>query len=201
MENELEMIQTLSEYQNFGLVPFPCSPFSTKIHDSVEGRLLFHKASQGIQMNEKEIIEWFGEKKLDNCGLITGEKGNLSVIEFDNQEILSNLYKKIKNDENISSIIFRNFLENLDHSTTMILTPDKKLQFWFRYSENHPAYENDYDEIDLLKGITIYSNGYIVAPPSFIREKNNFGQYELLLGKKPSLFPEEIDFFTEILSK
>ena len=57
MENELEMIQTLSEYQNFGLVPFPCSPFSTKIHDSVEGRLLFHKASQGIQMNEKEIIE------------------------------------------------------------------------------------------------------------------------------------------------
>ena len=36
------------------------------------------------------------EKKLDNCGLITGEKGNLSVIEFDNQEILSNLYKKIK---------------------------------------------------------------------------------------------------------
>ena len=85
MENELEMIQTLSEYQNFGLVPFPCSPFSKKIHDSVEGRLLFHKASQGIQMNEKEIIEWFGEKKLDNCGLITGEKGNLSVIEFDNQ--------------------------------------------------------------------------------------------------------------------
>ena len=45
-----------------------------------------------------EIIEWFGEKKLDNCGLITGEKGNLSVIEFDNQEIFSNLYKKIKED-------------------------------------------------------------------------------------------------------
>ena len=114
---------------------------------------------------------------------------------------LNHLYKKIKNDENISNIIFKNFLENLDHSTTMILTPDKKLQFWFRYSKNLPAYENDYDEIDLLKGITIYSNGYIVAPPSFIREKNNFGQYELLLGKKPSLFPEEIDFFTEILSK
>ena len=201
MKNELEMIQTLSEYKNFGLVPFPCSPFSTKIHDSVEGRLLFHKASQGIQMSEKEIIDWFGEKKLDNCGLITGEKGNLSVIEFDNQEIFSNLYKKIKDDENISNIIFKNFLESLDHSTTTILTPDKKLQFWFRYSKNLPSYENDNSEIDFLEGLRIYSNGYIVAPPSFVREKNNFGQYELLVGKKPSFFPEEINFFTEILSK
>ena len=174
MENELEMIQTLSEYQNFGLVPFPCSPFSTKIHDSIDGRMLFHKASQGIQMKENEIIEWFGEKKLDNCGLIAGEKGNLSVLEFDNQEILSNLYKTIKNNENISNLIFGNFLENLNHSTTMVLTPEKKLQFWFNYSKNLPTIENNYNKIDLLKGIRIYSDGYIVAPPSFVREKNNF---------------------------
>ncbi|MBL06252.1 MAG: hypothetical protein CL773_00075 [Chloroflexi bacterium] len=201
MENELEMIQTLSEYQNFGLVPFPCSPFSTKIHDSIDGRMLFHKASQGIQMKENEIIEWFGEKKLDNCGLIAGEKGNLSVLEFDNQEILSNLYKTIKNNENISNLIFGNFLENLNHSTTMVLTPEKKLQFWFNYSKNLPTIENNYNKIDLLKGIRIYSDGYIVAPPSFVREKNNFGQYELLVGRKPSLFPKEIDFFQKILSK
>ena len=32
MENELEMIQTLFEYQNFGLAPFPIMPFSKEIH-------------------------------------------------------------------------------------------------------------------------------------------------------------------------
>ena len=77
MENEIEMIQTLFEYQSFDLLPFPCSPFSTNIHNSVEGRLLYHKAVQGIQMPEEEIYKWFVEKKLDNCCLILGEKGNL----------------------------------------------------------------------------------------------------------------------------
>ena len=33
MENELEMIQTLFEYQNFGLAPFPIMPFSKEIQN------------------------------------------------------------------------------------------------------------------------------------------------------------------------
>ena len=86
MENELEMIQTLFEYQSFGLFPFPIKPFSNDIHDSKEGRMKYHNASNGIQMSEQEIYDWFGEKKLDNCGLVLGETGNLSILEFDNEK-------------------------------------------------------------------------------------------------------------------
>jgi len=203
MKNELEMIQTLFEYQNFGLIPFPCKPFSKDIHDSSEGRLLYLKAVKGIQMTEDEIYKWFGEKKLDNCGLILGEKGNLSILEFDGEEKIETLYKDINNlEESVSNLIFKNFIENLFESTTTILTPEKKIQFWFKYSNKLPTYRYFEDHnIDFIEGISIYSDNYIVAPPSFIRSKNFVDQYEIVFGKQPIMFPNEIDFFEKKLSK
>ena len=127
MENELEMIQTLFEYQSFGLIAFPCSPFSKNVHNSTEGRLLYHKAVQGIKMSDEEIYKWFGEKKLDNCGLILGEKGNLSVMEFENDAVIQKFHKSINSfEESISNLILKNFIENLYGSTTTIVTPEKK---------------------------------------------------------------------------
>ena len=41
MKNELEMIQTLFEYQNFGLVPFPIKPFSNDPHNTNQGKVFF----------------------------------------------------------------------------------------------------------------------------------------------------------------
>ena len=203
MENELEMIQTLFEYQSFGLMPFPCKPFSEEIHNSSEGRLLFHKASQGIQMKEDEIYKWFGEKKLDNCGLILGEKGNLSVLQFESEEKIEILYKKISNlDQSISNLILKNFIENLFESTTTILTPKKQIQFWFKYTKKLPSYNSSYEQNkEKLEGINIFSDNYIVAPPSFVRENNFVEQYEIVIGKQPILFPKEIDFFEKKLSK
>ena len=195
MENELEMIQTLFEYQSFGLLPFPCSPFSKNIHNSTEGRLLYHKAVQGIQMSDKEIYKWFGEKKLDNCGLILGKQGNLSVIEFESDSGIKNLYNSLNNtEESISNLILKNFLENLYGSTTTIVTPEKKIQFWFRYSDKLPSLNN-------INGISIYSDNYIVAPPSFIRNNDFVDQFELVVGKEPMIFPEEIDLFEKFLSE
>ena len=195
MENEIEMIQTLFEYQSFDLLPFPCSPFSTNIHNSVEGRLLYHKALQGIQMSEEEIYKWFGEKKLDNCGLILGEKGNLSVLEFNNDTTIQKFYELInKLEDSISNLILKNFVENLYGSTTTILTPEKKIQFWFRYSKNLPTSR-------YIEGVSSYSKGYIVAPPSFIRNENLVDQFELVIGKKPIVFPEQIDYFVKNLPK
>tara|TARA_B100001250_G_C19785420_1_gene783906 strand:+ start:573 stop:1184 length:612 start_codon:yes stop_codon:yes gene_type:complete len=202
MENELEMIQTLFGYQSFGLIPFPCAPFTEDIHNSSEGRLLYHKALQGIQMKEEEIYKWFGEKKLDNCGLILGSKGNLSVIEFENDQIIQDFLKTVENfEDSVSNIIFKNLMHNLYESTTTVLTPEKKIQFWFEYSSKLPSYKPSKDQkINLNKGISIYSDGYIVAPPSFVRNNNFVDQFELVNGKKPILFPEEIDFFENILS-
>tara|TARA_Y100001960_G_scaffold269233_1_gene294652 strand:- start:6316 stop:6903 length:588 start_codon:yes stop_codon:yes gene_type:complete len=194
MENELEMIQTLFEYQSFGLIAFPCSPFSKNVHNSTEGRLLYHKAVQGIKMSDEEIYKWFGEKKLDNCGLILGEKGNLSVMEFENDAVIQKFHKSINSfEESISNLILKNFIENLYGSTTTIVTPEKKIQFWFRYSNKLPSLNKN-------NGISIYSDGYIVAPPSFIRNNNYVDQFELVVGKEPIIFPEEIDFFEKSLS-
>ena len=95
MKNELEMIQTLFEYQSFGLFPFPIKPFSEEIHDSKEGRMLYLNALNGIQMSEQEIYNWFAEKKLDNCGLILGETGNLSILEFENEKSLNDLINNL----------------------------------------------------------------------------------------------------------
>ena len=92
MENELEMIQTLFEYQNFGLAPFPIMPFSKEIHKGNKGKIFFDNAQSGIQMSEEEIYDWFGEKKLDNCGLICGEEGNLSVLEFESDTVITVSY-------------------------------------------------------------------------------------------------------------
>ena len=202
MENELEMIQTLFGYQSFGLIPFPCAPFKEDIHNSSEGRLLYHKALQGIQMKDEEIYKWFGEKKLDNCGLILGSKGNLSVIEFENDQIIQDFLKTVENfEDSVSNIIFKNLMHNLYESTTTVLTPEKKIQFWFEYSSKLPSYKSSKDQkINLNKGISIYSDGYIVAPPSFVRNNNFVDQFELVNGKKPILFPQEIDFFENILS-
>ncbi|MFL2653848.1 MAG: bifunctional DNA primase/polymerase [Dehalococcoidia bacterium] len=202
MENELEMIQTLFGYQSFGLIPFPCAPFKEDIHNSSEGRLLYHKALQGIQMKDEEIYKWFGEKKLDNCGLILGSKGNLSVIEFENDQIIQDFLKTVENfEDSVSNIIFKNLMHNLYESTTTVLTPEKKIQFWFEYSSKLPSYKPSKDQkTNLNKGISIYSDGYIVAPPSFVRNNNFVDQFELVNGKKPILFPQEIDFFENILS-
>jgi len=202
MENELEMIQTLFGYQSFGLIPFPCAPFKEDIHNSSEGRLLYHKALQGIQMKDEEIYKWFGEKKLDNCGLILGSKGNLSVIEFENDQIIQDFLKTVENfEDSVSNIIFKNLMHNLYESTTTVLTPEKKIQFWFEYSSKLPSYKPSKDQkTNLNKGIAIYSDGYIVAPPSFVRNNNFVDQFELVNGKKPILFPQEIDFFENILS-
>ena len=202
MENELEMIQTLFGYQSFGLIPFPCAPFTEDIHNSSEGRLLYHNALQGIQMKDEEIYKWFGEKKLDNCGLILGSKGNLSVIEFENDQIIQDFLKTIENfEDSVSNIIFKNLMHNLYESTTTVLTPEKKIQFWFEYSSKLPSYKPSKDQkTNLNKGISIYSDGYIVAPPSFVRNNNFVDQFELVNGKKPILFPQEIDFFENILS-
>jgi hypothetical protein len=198
MKNELEMIQTLFEYQSFGLFPFPIKPFSSDIHDSKEGRMKYHNASNGIQMSEQEIYNWFGEKKLDNCGLILGESGNLSILEFDNEKSLDELIKKLsqKKESNISDIIFQNFLENLFTSTTCIHTPENKIQFWFKYSKNLPTsqYKKE-SKYKTYNGINVYSDGFITAPPSFIRKDNYVGQFEISLGKEPINFPEEIVFF------
>ncbi|MAU24634.1 MAG: hypothetical protein CL706_04395 [Chloroflexi bacterium] len=202
MENELEMIQTLFGYQSFGLIPFPCAPFKEDIHNSSEGRLLYHKALQGIQMKDEEIYKWFGEKKLDNCGLILGSKGNLSVIEFENDQIIQDFLKTVENfEDSVSNIIFKNLMHNLYESTTTVLTPEKKIQFWFEYSSKLPSYKPSKEQkTNLNKGISIYSDGYIVAPPSFVRNNNFVDQFELVNGKKPILFPQEIDFFENILS-
>tara|TARA_B100001175_G_C19374586_1_gene573494 strand:+ start:331 stop:942 length:612 start_codon:yes stop_codon:yes gene_type:complete len=202
MENELEMIQTLFGYQSFGLIPFPCAPFKEDIHNSSEGRLLYHKALQGIQMKDEEIYKWFGEKKLDNCGLILGSKGNLSVIEFENDQIIQDFLKTVENfEDSVSNIIFKNLMHNLYESTTTVLTPEKKIQFWFEYSSKLPSYKPSKEQkTNLNKGISIYSDGYIVAPPSFVRNNNFVDQFELVNGKKPILFPQEIDFFKNILS-
>ena len=187
MENELEMIQTLFEYQNFGLAPFPIMPFSKEIHKGNKGKIFFDNAQSGIQMSEEEIYDWFGEKKLDNCGLICGEEGNLSVLEFESDTVIIRLMSLIEKEslDKISNLIFYNFLENLYSSTTFIRTPDKKIQFWFKFSKNLPSFLwNNNKSIKILEGINIYSSGYIVAPPSFIRKNNLIGQYEIEEGKK-----------------
>ena len=204
MENELEMIQTLFEYQNFGLAPFPIMPFSKEIHKGNKGKIFFDNAQSGIQMSEEEIYDWFGEKKLDNCGLICGEEGNLSVLEFESDTVIIRLMSLIEKEslDKISNLIFYNFLENLYSSTTFIRTPDKKIQFWFKFSKNLPSFFwNNNKSIKILEGINIYSSGYIVAPPSFIRKNNLIGQYEIEEGKPPVEFPNEITFFKNLLSK
>lgn len=198
MKNELEMIQTLFEYQSFGLLPFPIKPFSEEIHDSKEGRMLYLNALNGIQMSEQEIYNWFAEKKLDNCGLILGEIGNLSILEFENEKSLNNLINNLskKNETNISDIIFQNLLETLITATTCIYTPEHKIQFWFNYSKNLPSFNYEKkNKTSIYNGIKIYSDGFTIAPPSFIRKKNHIAQFEISLGKPPMNFPEEILFF------
>ena len=198
MKNELEMIQTLFEYQSFGLFPFPIKPFSEEIHDSKEGRMLYLNALNGIQMSEQEIYNWFAEKKLDNCGLILGETGNLSILEFENEKSLNDLINNLskKNEANISDIILQNLLETLITATTCIYTPEHKIQFWFNYSKKLPTFNYQKNEKNsIYNGIKIYSDGFTIAPPSFIRKKNEVGQFEISLGKPPINFPEEIVFF------
>ena len=124
MENELEMIQTLFEYQSFGLIAFPCSPFSKDIHNSTEGRLLYHKAVQGIKMSDEEIYKWFGEKKLDNCGLILGEKGNLSVMEFENDAVIQKFHKSINSFEESLKKINKLEIKQMKLKCSLIETSD-----------------------------------------------------------------------------
>ena len=59
-------------------------------------------------MSEKNIYEWFGDKKLDNCGLILGEEGNLSILEFESINDLERLLKSLemKGLDKIQNIIF-----------------------------------------------------------------------------------------------
>ncbi|MDP7197460.1 MAG: hypothetical protein QF864_14900, partial [SAR202 cluster bacterium] len=114
MQNELEMIQTLFQYKNFGLLPFPIKPFSQDLYANGEGYFLYKNALSGITISEEKIYEYFGSKKLDNCGLILGEKGNLSVIEFESESRISQLITFIKNKPkpNISDVILINLLES-----------------------------------------------------------------------------------------
>ena len=84
--------------------------------------------------------------------------------------------------------------------STFIRTPDKKIQFWFKFSKNLPSFLwNNNKSIKILEGINIYSSGYIVAPPSFIRKNNLIGQYEIEEGKPPVEFPNEITFFKKVI--
>ena len=90
MENELEMIQTLFEYQNFGLAPFPIMPFSKEIHKDDKGKIFFDNAQSGIQMSEEEIYDWFGEKNQTNFfSLQSWLTGNECVVSNSTMEKLS----------------------------------------------------------------------------------------------------------------
>ena len=201
MENELEMIQTLFQYQNYGLIPFPIKPFSKELHTDGDGFRLYKNALSGITISEEEIYEYFGSKKLDNCGLLLGEKGNLSIIEFENESRISQLITFIekKPKPNISDVILINLLETGFESETSILTPENKIQIWFKFSQNIPNfYWNTLKDKTELNGINLLSNGYIVAPPSAIKLNNkNIAQFEIINGKEPTKFPTEINFFSD----
>ena len=175
MQNELEMIQTLFQYQNFGLLPFPIKPFSKDLYSDGDGLRLYRNALSGISISEEEIYEYFGQKKLDNCGLLLGEKGNLSVIEFESESRISQLKTFIENKPtpNISDVILINLLENGFESETSILTPENRIQMWFKFSKNLPNFHwEKCEELTELNGINLLSNGYIVAPPSAIKLNN-----------------------------
>jgi len=92
MENELEMIQTLFEYQNFGLLPFPIMPFSKETHKNDKGKMFYDNAKSGIQMSEKEIYDWF-DFKTSNSSI-----NNHKVIYLENIDGLDlfNVIKKAK---------------------------------------------------------------------------------------------------------
>ena len=201
MENELEMIQTLFQYQNYGLIPFPIKPFSKELYTDGDGFRLYKNALSGITISEEEIYEYFGSKKLDNCGLLLGEKGNLSVIEFENESRISQLITFIekKPNPNISDVILINLLETGFESETSILTPENKIQIWFKFSQNIPNFHwKTLKDKTELNGINLLSNGYIVAPPSAIKLNNkNIAQFEIINGKEPTKFPTEINFFPD----
>ena len=204
MENELEMIQTLFQYQNYGLIPFPIKPFSKELYTDGDGFRLYKNALSGITISEEEIYEYFGSKKLDNCGLLLGEKGNLSVIEFENESRISQLITFIekKPNPNISDVILINLLETGFESETSILTPENKIQIWFKFSQNIPNFHwKTLKDKTELNGINLLSNGYIVAPPSAIKLNNkNIAQFEIINGKEPTKFPIEISFFFNRIS-
>ena len=201
MENELEMIQTLFQYQNYGLIPFPIKPFSKELYTDGDGFRLYKNALSGITISEEEIYEYFGSKKLDNCGLLLGEKGNLSIIEFENESRISQLITFIekKPNPNISDVILINLLETGFESETSILTPENKIQIWFKFSQNIPNFHwKTLKDKTELNGINLLSNGYIVAPPSAIKLNNkNIAQFEIINGKEPTKFPTEINFFPD----
>ena len=205
MQNELEMIQTLFQYKNFGLLPFPIKPFSQELYANGEGYFLYKNALSGITISEEKIYEYFGSKKLDNCGLILGEKGNLSVIEFESESRISQLITFIKNKPkpNISDVILINLLESGFESETSILTPENKIQMWFKFSKNIPNFHWEmFKDKKELNGINLLSNGYIVAPPSAIKlNNNNIAQFEIINGKEPTKFPIEISFFQSYIIK
>ena len=204
MQNELEMIQTLFQYQNFGLLPFPIKPFSKDLYSDGDGFRLYNNALSGITISEEEIYEYFGQKKLDNCGLLLGEKGNLSIIEFESESRISELKTFIENKPtpNISDVILINLLENGFESETSILTPENRIQMWFKFSKNLPNFHwEKCEELTELNGINLLSNGYIVAPPSAIKLNNkNMAQFEIINGKEPTKFPVEISFFSNLIS-
>jgi hypothetical protein len=204
MQNELEMIQTLFQYKNFGLLPFPIKPFSQELYSDGAGFSLYKNALSGITISEEEIYEYFGSKKLDNCGLLLGEKGNLSVIEFESESRISQLITFIedKPKPNISDVILINLLETGFESETSILTPENKIQMWFKFSKNIPNFHwKMFQDKTELNGINLLSNGYIVAPPSATKlNNNNIAQFEIINGKEPTKFPTEISFFSDHIS-
>ncbi len=169
-----------------------------------DGLRLYRNALSGISIYEEEIYEYFGQKKLDNCGLLLGEKGNLSVIEFESESRISQLKTFIENKPtpNISDVILINLLENGFESETSILTPENRIQMWFKFSKNLPNFHwEKCEELTELNGINLLSNGYIVAPPSAIKLNNkNMAQFEIINGKEPTEFPPEISFFSSLIS-
>ena len=139
MENELEMIQTLFQYQNYGLIPFPIKPFSKELYTDGDGFRLYKNALSGITISEEEIYEYFGSKKLDNCGLLLGEKGNLSIIEFDNE--LGVFLQNIKGLSSPNSTT--DFFARLNHNTksSFVLSSGNFISFSslrFKITEDRP---------------------------------------------------------------
>ena len=105
------------------------SNLSNDPHNKDQGKV-FDNAKLGIQMSEKNIYEWFGDKKLDNCGLILGEEGNLSILEFESVNDLERLLKSLEMKGQIKyKILYCMYLENLYSSTTLIHIQIKVFNF------------------------------------------------------------------------
>ena len=84
------------------------------------------------------------------------KKGNLSVIEFESESRISQIITFIENKPtpNISDVILINLLENGFESETSILTPENRIQMWFKFSKNLPNFHwEKCEELTELNGI------------------------------------------------